>query len=272
MYKNKDLYKLYKKYNNDDRMSRRFPDVTKRSTIEVINNAINLCDKWDNFLDIGASTGHYSTALLHKFRKGTAIEANHNEHLLDLLRVYQNFSVKLGFIQELDFDEKFDFILMADIFEHIPLIDMPSLLEKVSKVQDVGGVLYILTPNPIYCGPASESSIFHNRGKSDHEGHYKHYDRIEINKVMNKYKYEKIFDSYEEGKVKNFFKRYIFSISIRDKRYSRNPIYRVLSPHFIWIIKIFYYFVDVISYYFERKNRYNDFCNISYVGVFKKCE
>ena len=270
MYKKNDLFELYLKYSKNDRFSQRLPDLTKKYTIEVMNIAINLCTKWDNFLDIGACSGHYSIPLLHKFRKGTAVEATPNDFLTNLTKEYKNFSVQTGFVQKINFKEKFDFVLMADIFEHIPENDLSSFMIKLNSIQDNNGIVYVLTPNPLFCGPAYESKIFHNGGKLDHEGHYRHYHPNELNRIFMAHGYERLLESYEEGIIRNFFKRYIFSISIRDKRYSNNYLYKITSPLFIWIAKIAFAVVGSIVYRDEFFNRKNDLHTMSYVAIFKK--
>lgn len=270
MYQKNDLYKVYKKYVKNDRLSDRLPDVGKKYTLDIINKAINSCENWNNFLDIGACGGHYSIALLHKFKNGVAVEATPNEQLLGLAKEYKNLTVKTGFIQKINFTEKFDFVLMADVFEHIPLVDMGEFTKKISTIQDVGGVIYILTPNPLFCGPASTSGMFHNGGKFDHEGHYKHYLPNEILSHFKKFNYEMVFDSYEEGILKNILKRYIFSLSIRDRRYSNNKIYRIISLIPVYLIKIAFMIMGRIIYWNEWKNRKNDFNSMSYVVVLKK--
>lgn len=270
MYPKNDLYEIYKKNIRNDRLSDRLPDVGKKYTLDVINRAINSCEKWNNFLDIGACGGHYSIPLLFKFNNGFAVEATPNNQLLQLEKDYKNFTVKTGFIQNTDFKNKFDFILMADVFEHIPDNDLENFTKKISSIQDIGGVLYILTPNPLFCGPATKSGLFHNSGEFDHEGHYKHYLSLEIKEIFAKYSYKTVFESYEEGLLKNFFKRYIFSLSIRDKKYSKKPIYKFFSPFPIFILKIFFKIAEVIIYNNELKNNKNYFDSMSYVIVLKK--
>ena len=176
----------------------------------------------------------------------------------------------MDLFKKMDFKEKFDFILMADVFEHIPETDLVDFVSRVSFLQEAGGIVYILTPNPTFCGPACETELFHDGGKLDHFGHYKHYHPSEITRLFSEHNYEKIIESYEEGILKNYFKRYVFSISIRDRKYSKNIFYKMISPIFIWIPQIAFNIIEKIVYHNEWKNKNNDIKSMSYVVVFKK--
>ena len=58
----------------------------------------------------------------------------------------------------------FDFVLLMDVFEHISNIE--SFVGKLATIQKNGGVLYIITPNPIFCGPAEKSELFYTKKMS----------------------------------------------------------------------------------------------------------
>ena len=170
MYPEKDLYKIYKENIEEKLFSGRIPDVTKKRTLEVMNFAINCCDSWGSSLDVGSGTGHYSIPLLFKFKKSAVVEISKHEEHEYLKNKYSNFEYYNNFIEQIEFKEKFDFVLLADIFEHI--IDIDKFIEQVSNLQNEGGVVYILTPNSLFCGPAEQSGIYYIKYK---DGHIKHY-------------------------------------------------------------------------------------------------
>ncbi|EKD85768.1 MAG: hypothetical protein ACD_37C00628G0002, partial [uncultured bacterium] len=79
MYPENNLYNIYIKNYFSLTSPQKFPDITKQFTLDSMSRAINCCEQWGSFLDIGAGSGHYSLPLLFKFKKGTAVEPVNNE-------------------------------------------------------------------------------------------------------------------------------------------------------------------------------------------------
>ncbi|MCX6712938.1 MAG: methyltransferase domain-containing protein [Candidatus Vogelbacteria bacterium] len=266
-----DLYRRYKK-NKDGLLSRSLPDVTKKYTLKIMNGAINCCEKWDNFLDVGASTGHYSAPLLEIFRSGTAVEVSPNPDLEKLGQEKNNLTIRHDYIENIHLSEKFDFIMLADLFEHIPLKNVNGLMEKLGNCQESGGIIYLLTPNPLFCGPAAESGIYYLRNGMDQNGHghHKHYLKSDLVQIFSDYGYDPVFFSYETGKLRVFFRRYLFGLSIRNRNYSKYFLYRVISPIIVLPFKIVFKLIEIIVYRNEVNNRFNDLDTRALAIIFRK--
>ena len=213
MYPEKNLYKIYKKSLVSDRFSIRLPDFSKRLCLEIMNTAINCCDKWDNFLDVGANTGNYSIPLLQKFKNGTAVEVEPNKTLTSVALKYKNLTVYNDYIQNMSTEQSFDFVLLSDVFEHIPIKDIQLFIDKISSIQEIGGVAYISMPNPFFCGPAEKSAIHYT--KHNH-GHHKHYTKEETVALWEENGYKLIFHCYEYHQLRQLLEKLFWRFSIKD--------------------------------------------------------
>lgn len=263
MYPKPLLYKNYIRKNKFKEFSEHFPDITRKITLNNINYAINNCDKWTNFLDIGAGDGRYSIALSSFFNFGTIVEIENHDRHNQIKKDCPNIEILNHLIEDYDTSTKFDFILLADLFEHIP--DIERLIEKVSSLQDAGGVIYILTPNPTFCGPATKSELYY---KVHEYGHIKHYNTLEVRRIMEKHNYELIFSIFEEKPLRQKVKRTLMAISRRDKKISKYFFYIIFKP-FINLISIpLLKLTEVIIYRSEKKA--NIFNSYSQGLTFKK--
>lgn len=265
MYPGFDLYKKYKEVLIDNDFSTLLPDVTKKNTLQNINYAINVADKWDTCMDIGGGNGYYLAALATKFKKAILVEAQ----VLPAQKAYaeklSNFEVVNSYIEKYNTPTKVDFILLADLYEHIPNIE--NFVTQISKLQEVGGVTYIMTPNPIYCGPAPESGIYHTRHK---DGHIKQYTSEEIINTMRKNGYTLILKFYEEAPFRQKAKRLIFALSRRDKKWQKKFIYVIFRPIYLILALIISKILETITFTSEVRNRHNETNTMTQNLVFKK--
>lgn len=270
MYPKNNLFKIYIKNNSTDtHLSPRLPDFSKKYSFTIINAAINCCDKWNNFLDIGAGNGHYSIPLLHKFKNGVAVEPNiNNEAIYKIKDKYPNYKIYNDYIENIKFENKFDFIFMSDLFEHIPNDKITNFISNISETQSEGGVIYILTPNTFFTGPAEKSDIHHTKHK---DGHYKHYTRKEIEKILAKFNYKLILATYEESPLKMFYKNLLHRFSYRDNvLVKRNKFYKIFSRPIIFIVKLIFQFFSYFIYINELKNKDNKINTLTNTMIFKK--
>lgn len=266
MFPKNNLYTFYKKNIFERDFSSRIPDITKKRTLEMMNTAVNCSEKWDAALDIGGATGHYSIPLLHKFRKVVLVELEKHEEQDFLLKKYKNFQFFQEKIEDISFDTKFDFILLADVFEHIP--DVSALAGKMADLQDTGGVVYILMPNPLFVGPASESEIYYTRTPF---GHQRHYFPEETERIMSEAGYALVYSSYEEGSLRQSVKRIVKGFSRRDKRLSSITLYnRIIGPILSFLYHPFLMLAEWLTYRDERSNRNNREDSRAIGYIFKK--
>ena len=260
-----DLYSDYIERLVDDRYSPNIPNVTTKITLEVMSYALNICDNWDTCMDIGGGSGHDITALATRFQKAILVEvADMPEHKIITDR-YKNIEVVNSFIENYQTTTKVDFILLADIYEHIKDID--SFVAKVSNLQAKGGVVYIMTPNPVSCGPANESGLFHTIHPN---GHIRHYPSGEMIALMKKHGYELMFKVYEERAFRKFAKAIIYGLARRDTAYRSNFLYQIIRPLVLLGNIPLSMLLKKLTYNSEIKNIHNEFGAITQDLAFKK--
>jgi 2-polyprenyl-3-methyl-5-hydroxy-6-metoxy-1,4-benzoquinol methylase len=265
MYPKNNLHEHYYQRLNDDRFSSAIPDVTSKSTLLNMNYAINICEEWETCMDIGGGNGRYTSALAALFKKATLVEVDNLPEHRDLERNYTNINVVHDFIENHKTTSLIDFILLADVYEHIP--DIEPFVEKISSMQNVGGVVYIMTPNPIVCGPADESGLHHT--KHPH-GHIKHYPTNEICDLMKNNGYELVFLRFEEGNYRQKAKRIIFTLSRRDKAWQKNIFYSLVRPLVLLLSSPLCTLLDNQTHKAEEKYADDHFSGITQDLAFKK--
>ncbi len=263
LYPKLDLYNNYLKYSC---VGHAFPDVTCKMTMNRINYAINLCEKWDNFMDIGGGDGKNAIALSITFKKGTLVEIEKLDKHAEISKSFSNLSLFNDLIENYKTGiDTFDFILLSDLFEHIPVIS--TFVEQISNLQKVGGVIYIMTPNPIFCGPATESEIYYKKLKY---GHVNHYTIQEMVHIMKKHNYELIFQYYEESHLRRKIKDIIKSMDRHDIKWSKFIVYRMTRPIVVPLVKSLNKFLELWVYNNEIRNSNNPFSTITHDLAFKK--
>src|SRR5258708_699739 len=156
---------------------------------------------------------------------------------------------------------------MVDVFEHIPVKDVPGFVKKIDQMQTKGGVVYILTPNAVHCGPASQSGLHHTRLPF---GHHKQYVQQEIEFLFSKYGYKTIFCAYEDSLTRLLVKHFIMAVSIIDNRLSQNVVYRILSSPLVFILNIFFYVTSMFACWVDIRHQEDIYGTRTMVLVLKK--
>jgi 2-polyprenyl-3-methyl-5-hydroxy-6-metoxy-1,4-benzoquinol methylase len=265
MYPLHDLYEIYIDRINVHRFSDVLPDVSKKITLEQMNFAINVCDKWDHCMDIGGGTGHYLAALAGKFKRATLVEVETLTEHAELLKRYTNITIFHEYIEKFQADEKVDFILLADLFEHIP--DIKTFVTQLASLQEENGVVYIMTPNAIFCGPAPESGLYHTHHPN---GHIKQYTTKEVTRLMNSAGYELEQVLFEEAPLRQTLKRILYALSRRDKNWGGNIFYQIIRPIFLIFSFIIFWLIERVIYRSEINNRNNPLSTKTQDLIFKK--
>jgi SAM-dependent methyltransferase len=266
-YPKNNLYQLYKKYSIFMWLSPRIKDHTQRWSLDLMNRAMNCCERWGSFLDVGAGSGRCCVPLLHKFKKGFAIEVDPNEDLKAVKKAYSNLTVYTKLVQDVKIKEKIDFILAIDVIEHIPSKDIPAFLKSIADMQDRGGIVHIATPNAINCGPAEQSGIYYKRHTF---GHYKQYTKIELEELFSHYGYKQVFYSYEDSPLRLVVKMIIVIFSYIDKKILQFPLVSVITAPFAWVTNRTLQIIGWIVYVNERNNRFDDLYTRTLNITFKK--
>ena len=97
-----------------------------------------------HILDIGSSAGYFLSRFdSNSFvRHGVEFASECKTKAKELF----NIPIRIGNVVEMDFDIKYDLVILRGVIEHF--IDPNSVIEKISKIMNKGGLLYITaTPN-----------------------------------------------------------------------------------------------------------------------------
>jgi len=213
---------LWKEGNVCAGFSPRLPDYAIRYWLDHLQNAITLA-KPRSFLDIGAGDGRLSLLLLRTgCNQGAAIEVQPNKHAWEpILNHYGRFELHEGLLQELtpQFNTQhktFDFILLAEVFEHIPPSDVPAFLQHLYSVLTKNGTIFLTTPNFTALGPAEKSPQWHERQPW---GHHKHYAFGELKTLLAAHGFKVQWHGFECHKIKSIvYNRWFYPISRLDAR------------------------------------------------------
>lgn len=266
MYPSIGLYNLYKKHIEEKDFSSAIPDVTKKRTLELMQVAVRCAEDWNNALDIGGGSGHYSIPLSQVFKQVTLVEPDEHEDHEILEDRFPNLSIVHEFVENVVIPEKQDLILLSDIYEHIPNIE--AFIAKLSTLQEKGGVIYILTPNPVSCGPAIRSAISYTISGS--HGHIRHYFKNEVEEVLAKHGYYLVHHSFEETPLRTPLRIMLRGLSRRDKRWNKRIPYRIVRPLVLVILAPIVSIIQSVAYRTEYAHRDDAEHTRSSVYIFKK--
>ena len=260
-----NLYQEYKAKLIDDQFSASIPNITTKITLEFMNYALNLCEAWDTCIDIGGGNGHYLAPISTKFKRNILVEIGKFSEHAALVEQNKNIEIQHVFIEDYHDETKADFILLADIFEHIK--DIGAFASHIAALQNKGGIVYIMTPNPVTCGPAVESGLYYTLHTN---GHIRQYPSSEIKDIMEKHGYRLMFQIYEEGPLRKKVKPFIYALARRDKKYQNHIWYWPLRPLMILLIWPIIKVLETLVYWHEKKNIHNQFGTITQDLAFKK--
>jgi SAM-dependent methyltransferase len=101
-------------------------------------------------LDVGCGYGHTAYELAQRCEHVVGIEpfAELARPGMELARDRPNLEIRHQGIETLDERERFDLIVLDNVFEHLP--DQRGALVKLSAALRPGGVLYLLMPNKLW--------------------------------------------------------------------------------------------------------------------------
>ncbi|MFM7887248.1 MAG: class I SAM-dependent methyltransferase [Pseudanabaena sp.] len=275
------LYKTYLKLFQENKislgLSYRLPDYANKYWLEKLEKAILSVSSPLRFLDIGAGGGRFSILFLRTyFEQGIAIEKSPNKFIWN--KIGQEFSS----LRLIDDDaqkaltdlagKKFDFILLSESFEHIPLVDVIPLIQSLKILLADGGCLFLTTPNFYVQGLAEDSPYWHEKLPY---GHYKHYTFQEVKELFEENSFEVVWHCFESHWIKtNIYNNLFYPLSrldnyflegfkhspkipnkLRDKLcfaylYSTYPI-AILCKAMIWLISKI---IGMIEYYLNNES------------------
>ena len=219
---------LYKTYLNlwknstvNAGFSPRLPDYGTKYWLECLQKALPVGAR-KTFLDIGAGDGRLSLLLLTAYHpEGAALEVQVNAHAWKpIVDRYNQFSLKTGLLQEtmqeLVGKQEFDFILLSEVFEHIPPADVQDFLKNLRPLLSQDGTVFLTTPNRVARGPAETSAEWHEKQPY---GHYKHYTHDEMQELLSAAGFKIEWRAFEcHSFKKTFYNKWFYPLSRLDGR------------------------------------------------------
>ncbi|MGI9543579.1 MAG: class I SAM-dependent methyltransferase [Cyclobacteriaceae bacterium] len=105
-------------------------------------------------LEIGCGIGTVTELILKHVRKGDVLAVDISPKSINFamnrLSRFDNLNLVSGDILELKLGGKYDFIVLPDVLEHIPINQHDSLFQKLAQCLEQTGTLLIHIPNPYY--------------------------------------------------------------------------------------------------------------------------
>lgn len=244
--------------------SPRLPDYAIRYWLDHLEKALPKKSA-RSFLDIGAGDGRLSLLLLHAYSpQGVAIEVQVNKKAWQkAFSHYGRFELREGLLQDIvdqfQGNQTFDFILLAEVFEHIPPADVPAFLQALAQVLSPHGTIFLTTPNRVVQGPAEQSAVWHEK---EPYGHHKHYTVAEIAELFKQVGLEVVQRDFECHNVKSIlYNKWFYPISRLDARLLHSPklpaflrtMYRYLSAPIILLLRACFWILAQLVYMIEKR-------------------
>ena len=143
-----NIEKYYNKFHEEHRLTTRHGQVEFRTTLQLIEEAVKLCDNQPaplKIADIGAGTGRYSVELCHRGLDVTAVELV--KHNLEILRAkHENIKTWQGDARSLSFleDESFDITLLFGPLYHLHGDEEKlKALNEAKRITKKGGYILV---------------------------------------------------------------------------------------------------------------------------------
>jgi 2-polyprenyl-3-methyl-5-hydroxy-6-metoxy-1,4-benzoquinol methylase len=268
---------LYRKYitsfkrgDFETGFSGRIPDYGIKFWLNNLEKALGDSRK-QTFLDIGAGQGRLSVLLAKSgFMHGFALEVDVDKTKWQkILQKNENLELLEGFLQEnihkIPQDNPVDFVMLAEVFEHIPPKDVEPFIDALSQILCVGGKIFLTTPNFVVQGPAEKSKCWH---QIQPYGHQKHYSLKELINIFEQKNFKVEWYNFESGKLKRrIYNRLFYPICRLDQKFLTSKkipvvaqkIYKYMSWPFIFSARSFFYLLaQIINRVEARTNSENN--------------
>lgn len=122
------------------------------SIIELLKE--NGLKKGDSVLEIGCGVGTVTKLIAKVLKDGKILANDISSKSVDAakneLSFYKDISFIAGDILRIDLNEKFDWIILPDVLEHIPIENHPTLFKYLEGLLIPEGKIFIHIPNPHY--------------------------------------------------------------------------------------------------------------------------
>lgn len=118
----------------------------------IINQLINYgLKKNSNVLEVGCGIGTLTSLLDSFLSKGTLAATDISNVSIDIAKKEINSKKVTFYVTDMkgfSLDKKFDFIVLPDVLEHIPMEDHQELFKTLSNLIAEDGVVFIHIPHP----------------------------------------------------------------------------------------------------------------------------
>ncbi len=158
-----------------------------------------------------------------------------------------------------------DFVLLAEVFEHIPSEEVPFFIDTLSRIISQDGGLFLTTPNFVIQGPAKYSPRWY---KIQPYGHHKHYAAQELIDLFAEHGFKAEWYLFESGTLKRkVYNKLFYRISRFDQKFLNSKklplqvrvIYKYFSFPFIILINgTFYAFGQILNKFEKTFNNENN--------------
>jgi trans-aconitate 2-methyltransferase len=103
-------------------------------------------------LEIGCGIGTLTSLIVKYIKKGQMLATDISPENIAIARSrlagYSNMKFVVSDMSDFDAGRKFDFIVLADVIEHIPVNAHPSLFETLVRHMHPGTIVFIHVPHP----------------------------------------------------------------------------------------------------------------------------
>lgn len=145
-----ELEEFYKneyreKYSNQKLVDQGVLKNEQRRANHIVPFFENETKTFSNFLDIGCSTGVLINSLKKKLKIDKATGLELNTIYAEYAKKNTDADIIKNSLESVTFSKKFDLITMVHVLEHMS--NPKKVLEKISKIIQFGGLLYIEVPN-----------------------------------------------------------------------------------------------------------------------------
>ncbi len=110
--------------------------------------------KESNILEIGAGIGTVTGLLAESLKKSKIVVNDLSSKSIEAAKLrlsrFNNLTYLVGDIVNLEIKDRFDYVVLADVMEHIPKEEHTVLLRNIAEILNEDGEILIHIPNPHY--------------------------------------------------------------------------------------------------------------------------
>lgn len=164
-----------------------FENTVNLDVSHLMEPFISYLDEGSSVLDLGCGSGRDSLTFLNMGYDVTALDGS--EEMCSLASIHTDLDVLHMQFEDLDFEEVFDGIWACASLVHIEKEELPSIIQKISKALNPGGIFYMSMHKGDFEG------IRHQR-------YFSEYKEEELQKILQNFPELKIQDIWTTDDVR----------------------------------------------------------------------